>query len=85
MSRPGRCQQEGEGDTTIVLIDCGAKRNIARSLLARNVRVITVPWDWNPFTDAVGMDFDGIVVSNGPGNPKDGAENYCDYSERNGA
>src|SRR5579872_4323326 len=63
-------QQEGEGDTTIVLIDCGAKRNIARSLLARNVRVITVPWDWNPFTASVGMDFDGIVVSNGPGNPK---------------
>ena len=57
--------QEGEGDTTIVLIDCGAKRNIARRLLARNVRVITVPWDWNPFTDGVGMDFDGIVVSNG--------------------
>ncbi|MEO8973915.1 MAG: glutamine-hydrolyzing carbamoyl-phosphate synthase small subunit, partial [Ktedonobacteraceae bacterium] len=65
-----KVQSEGEGDTTIVLIDCGAKRNIARSLLARNVRVITVPWDWNPFTDSVGMDFDGIVVSNGPGNPK---------------
>ena len=63
-------QQEGEGHTTIVLIDCGAKRNIAHSLLARNVRVITVPWDWDPFADAVGMDFDGIVVSNGPGNPK---------------
>ncbi|HLX41692.1 MAG TPA: glutamine-hydrolyzing carbamoyl-phosphate synthase small subunit [Ktedonobacteraceae bacterium] len=63
-------QMAGEGDTTIVLIDCGAKRNIARSLLARNVRVITVPWDWDPFEASVGMDFDGIVVSNGPGNPK---------------
>ncbi len=63
-------QQEGSGETTIVLIDCGAKRNIAHCLLARNVRVITVPWDWDPFVDGVSMDFDGIVVSNGPGNPK---------------
>ena len=32
-------QVQGEGETTIVLIDCGAKRNITRSLLARGVRV----------------------------------------------
>src|SRR5436309_16070996 len=36
--------QEGSGDITIALIDCGAKRNIARSLLARNLRLVTVPW-----------------------------------------
>ena len=63
-------QDEGEGDTTIVLIDCGAKRNIVRSLVARNVRVITVPWDWDIFSDEWDVDFDGILVSNGPGNPK---------------
>ncbi|HLZ55853.1 MAG TPA: glutamine-hydrolyzing carbamoyl-phosphate synthase small subunit [Ktedonosporobacter sp.] len=62
--------QEGEGDTTIVLIDCGAKRNIARSLLARNVRVITVPWDFDLFAPENNFAFDGILVSNGPGNPK---------------
>ena len=62
--------QEGSGDTTIALIDCGAKRNIVRSLLARNVRVITVPWDYDLFSPANSFAFDGIVVSNGPGNPK---------------
>jgi|SRR5579883_1346573 carbamoyl-phosphate synthase small subunit len=61
-------QEQGSGDLTIALIDCGAKRNIARSLLARNVRVITLPWNYDLF--ASGLAFDGIVISNGPGNPK---------------
>lgn len=63
-------QVAGSGDTTIVLIDCGAKRNIVRSLLAKNIRVITVPWDYDLFSPACDFDFDAILVSNGPGNPK---------------
>jgi carbamoyl-phosphate synthase small subunit len=63
-------QYQGFGEITIVMIDCGAKRNISRSLLARNVRVITVPWDYDLFVPAANFTFDGIVVSNGPGNPK---------------
>lgn len=62
--------QQGTGDVTIALIDCGAKRNIERSLLARNVRVVTVPWDYDLFAPAVDFAFDGIMISNGPGNPK---------------
>ncbi|OLD64031.1 MAG: carbamoyl phosphate synthase small subunit [Chloroflexi bacterium 13_1_20CM_50_12] len=62
--------EQGTGDTTIALIDCGAKRNIARCLLARNVRVITVPWDYDLFAPTTDFAFDGIVISNGPGNPK---------------
>jgi carbamoyl-phosphate synthase small subunit len=65
-----RVLEQGMGDTTIVLIDCGAKRNIARSLLARNARVITVPWDYDLFAPGVDFTFDGIMISNGPGNPK---------------
>jgi carbamoyl-phosphate synthase small subunit len=61
---------EGNGDTTIVLIDCGAKRNIARSLVQRGVRVITVPWDYDLFAPERPFAFDAILVSNGPGNPK---------------
>jgi len=61
---------EGVGDTTIVLIDCGAKRNITRCLLKRNVRVITVPYDFDLFAPNLDFTFDGVVVSNGPGNPK---------------
>jgi carbamoyl-phosphate synthase small subunit len=63
-------QVQGTGETTIVLIDCGAKRNITRSLLVRGVRLITVPWDYDLFSSACTFTFDGILVSNGPGNPK---------------
>ena len=62
--------QQGTGDVTIALIDCGAKRNIERSLLARNARVVTVPWDYDLFAPTVDFAFDGILVSNGPGNPR---------------
>ncbi|GAC1348735.1 MAG: glutamine-hydrolyzing carbamoyl-phosphate synthase small subunit [Ktedonobacteraceae bacterium] len=65
-----RVRAEGTGATTIVLIDCGAKRNIVRSLLARNVRVITVPWNYDLFAPTNNLAFDGILVSNGPGDPR---------------
>ncbi len=65
-----RVLQQGAGDSTIALIDCGAKRNIARSLLARNVRVVTVPWDYDLFAPTVDFACDGVLISNGPGNPK---------------
>jgi carbamoyl-phosphate synthase small subunit len=61
---------EGSGDTTIALIDCGAKRNIVRSLVARNVNVVTVPWDWDLFSPTNDFAFDGILISNGPGDPR---------------
>ena len=63
---------------TVVLIDCGAKRNIQRSLLQRGVTVITVPWDFNVVgnrdlfeeLETFGIDsYDAIVISNGPGDP----------------
>ncbi len=63
-----RIAYEGDGDITIVLLDCGAKRTIAHALAARNVRVITVPWDYDLF--AADIKYDGILISNGPGNPK---------------
>ena len=62
--------QEGVGDLTIALIDCGAKRNIAHSLLSRGVRVITVPWNYDLFDPMNTLNFDAILISNGPGNPK---------------
>ncbi|GHO45685.1 carbamoyl-phosphate synthase small chain [Ktedonospora formicarum] len=60
----------GSGETTIALIDCGAKRNIVRSLVARGARVVVVPWDYDLCAEDVPFEFDGILVSNGPGNPK---------------
>lgn len=55
---------------TILLIDCGAKRNIQRALLDRGVDVVTVPWDYDPFAEKDILEFDAVVLSNGPGNPK---------------
>lgn len=59
---------EGKGKKTVVLIDCGVKRNIVRSLLDRGIRVITVPWNFDIFT--LKEKIDGVLVSNGPGDPK---------------
>ena len=53
---------------TILLIDCGPKRNIIRSLLKRGVNVTVVPWDYDITTH--NENFDAVVVSNGPGDPK---------------
>jgi carbamoyl-phosphate synthase small subunit len=53
------------GATRIVVIDCGCKASIIRSLLARSVTVVRVPWDYDFFDE----DFDGVLVSNGPGDP----------------
>lgn len=61
-------EQAGKGEKTLVLIDCGVKENIKRSLLVRNVRLITVPWDFDIFS--LKERFNGVVVSNGPGDPK---------------
>jgi len=59
---------EGVGTKTIVLIDCGVKKNISRSLLGRGVKLITVPWNYDIFT--LKEKIDGVVISNGPGDPK---------------
>lgn len=56
----------GAGRKRVVLVDCGVKRSIARELLARDVAVWQVPHDF----DYTGESFDGIVLSNGPGNPE---------------
>jgi carbamoyl-phosphate synthase small subunit len=50
----------------IALIDCGAKANILRCLLARNVELIRLPWNH----DLRGVEYDGLFLSNGPGDPK---------------
>ena len=55
----------GEGRKKVLLVDCGVKANIIRCLLKRDVEVIRVPWDY----DFNGLEFDGLFISNGPGNP----------------
>jgi len=55
-----------KGNLRIVIIDCGVKNNIIRAFTKRNITVIRVPWDYN----FLKKDFDGLVISNGPGDPK---------------
>lgn len=52
----------------VVVVDCGVKRNIVRSLVQRNARVTIVPYG-TPFADIEALDPDGVVVSPGPGDP----------------
>jgi carbamoyl-phosphate synthase small subunit len=61
---------EGVGKKRIILVDCGMKQNILRSLLAQNLQVKRVPYTY----DYSGENFDGVVISSGPGDPKDYAE-----------
>lgn len=57
----------GNGKYKILLVDCGVKNNIIRRLIARNTTVIRVPWNFDYSEEK----YDGLFISNGPGNPKD--------------
>jgi carbamoyl-phosphate synthase small subunit len=56
---------EGNGKKRVVLVDCGVKHNIIRCLLKRDFTVVRVPWDYDFNT----LDYDGLFISNGPGDP----------------
>ena len=61
---------KGSSNKTVLLINCGAKRNIENCLIKRGINILTVPWDFDPFVAKELIKFDGILVSNGPGDPK---------------
>ncbi len=67
---PATSPAMGEEKYVVVLYDFGEKRNIARSLAARGCRVITVPADTSAEA-ALSYSPDGIMLSNGPGDPSD--------------
>jgi len=56
----------GSGTYKVMLLDCGVKFNIIRCLLKRDTTVIRAPWDF----DITKEDYDGLFISNGPGDPK---------------
>lgn len=55
----------GSGKKTVIAVDCGMKKNILRCLMELPIRVIRVPYDY----DYSEEDFDGLFLSNGPGDP----------------
>ncbi len=55
----------GKGRKIIIAVDCGMKERIIRELLCFDVTVIRVPYNY----DYTQRPFDGVFVSNGPGDP----------------
>jgi carbamoyl-phosphate synthase small subunit len=65
-----RITTEGKGEKHVVLIDFGAKANIGRCLVEQGCKVTTVPCDTTG-AEIMKLNPDGIMLSNGPGDPKD--------------
>ena len=65
---PDRYQAEGEERFRVSLLDYGAKRNIVRELQKRGCTVTVLPASTSA-EDVLAADPDGIMLSNGPGDP----------------
>jgi carbamoyl-phosphate synthase small subunit len=66
----------GTGRTKLVLWDFGTKKNIINALLARDCTVVAMPAE-SMAEEILAQKPQGIVLSNGPGNPES-----CDYAVR---
>jgi carbamoyl-phosphate synthase small subunit len=55
----------GSGDKLIIAVDCGMKENIIRCLSQYPMRIKRVPYNYD-FSEE---EFDGVFISNGPGDP----------------
>jgi len=56
-----------DGQYKIIVIDCGIKNNIIRKLLRfEDLHLKVVPYNYK-----INEDYDGIFISNGPGDPKE--------------
>jgi len=61
---PARLNPEGKR-MRILAVDCGMKANIIRYFMHKGVELYVVPWDHDFLTEK----FDGLFISNGPGDP----------------
>jgi len=66
---PGEIIRYGDTGPTILLVDIGAKDNIVRSLRSRGACVLRAPWHAD--LGALAAECDGVMLSNGPGDPQD--------------
>lgn len=60
----------GEGSLHVALYDFGAKRNIARELVKRGCQVTVFPAS-TPAQTIIDGNYDGVMLSNGPGDPEE--------------
>ena len=68
-SEPYDVEAEGEERCFVALYDFGSKRNIVRSLSSRGARLRVLPAT-TPAADCLALEPDGVVLSNGPGDPE---------------
>ncbi len=72
-SKPSVYPAVGTEKYNVALLDFGAKRNIIRSLCARGCKVTV----FSAYTEAqkiLGGGFDGVMLSNGPGDPAENVD-----------
>lgn len=62
-------KEYGNGAKIVVVVDCGVKANILREIVDRGYKVIRVPYD-SPVERILSFNPDGVIISNGPGDPK---------------
>ncbi|KAF2070217.1 hypothetical protein CYY_008463 [Polysphondylium violaceum] len=53
----------------VIVLDCGIKYNQIRCLLNRGVDLKVVPWDYDVVANEPVDQWDGLFISNGPGDP----------------
>ncbi|WP_294578885.1 carbamoyl phosphate synthase small subunit [uncultured Thomasclavelia sp.] len=63
----------GNGSKKVALMDYGAKANIAKCLAKRDCTVTVYPAS-TPAKELLDQDYDGIMLSNGPGDPEENVE-----------
>lgn len=71
-AKPYMCASDSH-KYNVVLIDYGTKNNIVRELVKRGCNVAVVPYNTKA-EDILALDPDGIMLSNGPGDPEENAE-----------
>ncbi len=69
-TRPSLVKELNGAGLRVALMDYGAKKNIARSLAERGCEVTVFP-ALTPAEEVIAMKPDGIMLSNGPGDPKE--------------
>lgn len=68
VSRKAPTLHNPTGSLKVVAVDCGIKANQIRNLAKRGVAVTVVPWDYD--FNSREEEFDGLFLSNGPGDPE---------------
>jgi carbamoyl-phosphate synthase small subunit len=64
-----KAETYGVSDKRVAVIDCGVKESIIRNMLGRGYSVVRLPFD-SPYSEVMRHDPMGVIVSNGPGDPR---------------